>query len=807
MRHLQWVTVLSLVGIVAGQAAAGPPTAMSSASTTVTLAADSTAIVPGGTVEVAVVFQLAKGWHIYWRNPGTSGKPPTVEWKLPPGFTMGPLQFPGPQRHVEAGGLIVTNILEGTPILTATLAAPSDYAGTVAEIEGTVSWLACMTQCVPGSAHVKLSLPVVQSAAEVKPDSEAVFTAVKRTHPATDGRAAHVTVTASAPDASLTPGATFDLVVTLVVDNGFFIGSNAPGSKRVIATTAYAAAPKGLEPGTAKYPAGTDRDVPLLGRLSTYDGQVEIRIPVTVGEEAVRPPAALSGVVQYHVFDAHNNESVAMPYVAWEVTVRGAGQEPPANAGSGKRAVESVPAVPTGATEDAASPPGMPATGNGVGDGAAHWLERFLTGLGLPGLLLGCFLYGLMLNATPCVFPVLTIKILGFVQQAHESRRRTFVLGLAFGAGVVLFFVILGLLASRGQNVLQYPAAVIALGAIVMALALSLLGVYTLRVPTAATKLDATIQQEGLLASFGKGTLAPVLGFACTGPMLAGVFGWATQQPPQTAIVAFLVTGLGMASPYMLLGANPNWLSFLPKPGPWMITFERIMGFALLAMVLWLTAPLVTQVGPTGFQWTLLFFVVIAMACWVLGKVSVTMSPGQIMRYRGEAVGLVLVGGFVIFGLVYPLGAAQDRVQSERAEIMALRAGVQLDDEVWDRKIPWRPWSPGVAEAAARSGKTVFVDFTAAYCTICKKNKFLATNTPEVRRKMKELGVVPLQGDFSTHDADIAAVLERFGRPGVPLNLIYPAGRPDEPILLDPSFSKQYLLDLLDQAGPSRDTT
>jgi len=116
--------------------------------------------------------------------------------------------------------------------------------------------------------------------------------------------------------------------------------------------------------------------------------------------------------------------------------------------------------------------------------------------------------------------------------------------------------------------------------------------------------------------------------------------------------------------------------------------------------------------------------------------------------------------------------------------------------------VPWRPWT---VEEAVRSGKTVFLDFTAAYCTVCKQNKSGAINTPEVTAKMQEYGVLALQGDFTSGDPTIAAMLKKYDRAGVPLNLIFPAGRPNDPILLTPSFTKQYLLDKLEEAGPSRD--
>ncbi|MCP4591292.1 MAG: hypothetical protein GY842_11130, partial [bacterium] len=450
-----------------------------------------------------------------------------------------------------------------------------------------------------------------------------------------------------------------------------------------------------------------------------------------------------------------------------------------------------------------APPPGEPEPSAAAEKASGDSVQSFLERLGLPGLLVGCFLYGLFINATPCVLPLLSIKVLGFVQQAHESRTRTLLLGLSFGGGVILFFIVLGFLASRGQNVLHHPEAVIALGAVVMALALSMLGVYTLQVPTTATRLDSAIQQEGLVASFGKGALAPVLGFACTGPLLAGAFGWATQQTPAIAFFAFLLAGLGMASPYMLLGANPRWLSFLPKPGPWMITFERIMGFLLLAMVVWLLHPLVHHLGSTGLEWTLVFLVTIATSCWILGRVDFNMSWGRRWRYRGGALALVVGSGLLIYGPIHPLREAVTEQASLRAELASLRAGATPTGEGAGSKIHWRSWSPAVVDEAVRSGRTVLVDFTAAYCTVCKQNKAVATNTPEVLAKLDELGVETFQGDFTDGDPEVFAVLRRHSRAGVPLNLIYPAGKPDQPIVLRPSLTKGYLLEKLTEAGPS----
>ena len=224
-----------------------------------------------------------------------------------------------------------------------------------------------------------------------------------------------------------------------------------------------------------------------------------------------------------------------------------------------------------------------------------------------------------------------------------------------------------------------------------------------------------------------------------------------------------------------------------------MITFERIMGFLLLGMVIWLIHPLITHIGAEGLEWTLGFFVAIAMACWILGKVSVIMPVAQRWRYRGTAAAMVILSGLLIYGFIYPLDEARVRIQSAR-----LIAHSGTGD--WSKEIPWRLWSSQEVDKVVLSGKMVFVDFTAASCTVCKINKAVATNTPEARDKMRELGVVPFQGDFTTGNPDIFAVLQKHGRAGVPLNLIYPPGKPASPIVLRPQLTRQYLLDKFDEA-------
>jgi thiol:disulfide interchange protein len=808
---------LAVFGLMAGAAApvSGQLSGSKDRKAEVSLHASVDAIVPGEPFELAFKFKMSPGWHIYWQNPGDAGLPPSVKWTMPEGFEAGRFQFPKPSRHVDAANL-VTNILEGEPILLMRMTPPKRIDQDRVMLKAKVNYLVCKDVCLIENAELALELPV---ASTNEPANEEIFGTARAAIPKPTSK--WLKVTAKPTTETFQANTAFELLVEIALNHGIHIQADRVLNKLQIPTHLLLERTPGVTFEEPVFPKAQVRQLPYVGRVAEFEGKVVVQVPAKVGDEALKGPVDFGGLLTYQ---ACNEAGTCFPpeTVAFSVTVGSTGNEQAAAlspeetedaaaAGSpgemkdvtGESADAGDSEQAKGATSTEGEPEAVTTTADspvkGQTDQASLQVggfETFLKRLGLPGLLIGCFLYGLAMNVTPCVLPILSIKVLGFVQQAHESRRRTLALGLAFGAGVMIFFIILGFIASEGKNVLQYPAAVIALNAIILALSLSMLGVYTLQVPAAATRLEASIKKEGLLSSFGKGALAPVLGFACTGPLLAGIFGWAAQQPPSTALVAFLVTGFGMASPYVLLGANPNWLNWLPKPGNWMITFERIMGFLLLVMVVYLLDPLVGQIGAEGLQWTLAFLVVVAMGCWLWGKVDLSMPAPVRWRYRGGAVAIIALAGLLIYGGVYPIGAAVER--QER-----VRLGTKGGEGVADG-IPWKAWSPKKVSEAVKSGKTVFVDVTADYCTNCKTNKAVAINTQETLEKIKSLGVETFQADFSGGDPVIFQLLKKYNRLGPPLNLVYLPGKPDEPIVLPPLFSKTTLLEKLDEAGPSK---
>ncbi len=748
------------------------------------------AVVPGKPFDVALRFELADGWHIYWENSGDSGQPPKVTWNLPDGFSAGDLRFPIPKRHVS-GGDIVTNILEGRPALLVELTPPDAISAAKVTLAAHVRYLICNKNCLIEQADVSVELPV--ATADPAPANEAVFRRATRALPKASSK--YLTVTAATEPALLSAGTKFDVLVNIDIKRGFHIQSDKPLNPAFIKSEVFIGQTDEVYFEAPVFPPPKFRTVKVVGKVSEFAGRITVRVPGEVDAEAGAGTFPIGGIFR---FQACNDGGTCFPPTAvafasasgnGQPTKIGAATEEPSPGAQ----QAGQPKLETTETDNAAVPaePVVPAI---AGEAEGFELEKFLRTLGLPGLLIGCFLYGLFINATPCVLPLLSIKVLGFVQQAHDSRGRTMLLGAAFGTGVIIFFVVLGFLAAAGTNILHYPAAVIALCAVILALSLSMLGVFTLQVPTSAVNLDANIQQEGVLASFSKGALAPVLGFACTGPLMVGIFGWATQQPREIALLAFLVTGIGMASPYMLFGAFPSWLSFLPRPGNWMITFERLMGFLMLLMVVWLLNPVASRLGGEGLLWTVGFFVFVGLACWVLGRIDISMSQARRFRFRAVAVGLVVGPAFFVYGWQMPIGEA---IVQQRE----LLAGASTSHA----PIEWKTWSQEAVEASVRAGNTVFVDVTADYCTNCKINKGVATYQAKTIERIEALGIVAFQADFSGGDEDIfEQLLQKHGQVGPPLNLVYPAGRLDDPIVLPTMFDLDQLLAALEKAGPSR---
>lgn len=408
----------------------------------------------------------------------------------------------------------------------------------------------------------------------------------------------------------------------------------------------------------------------------------------------------------------------------------------------------------------------------------------------VPAALLFAFLGGLILNLMPCVFPVVSLKVLGFVEQAGESRGRLFAHGLVFAAGVLTSFWALAgaLLALRagGSEIgwgfqLQHPAVVIVLAAIFFLLGLSLFGVFEigLSLTGAGSNLQA---RKGFGGSFFSGLLATIVATPCTAPFMGAALGYALALPTFTALLIFTMLGIGMAAPYLVLAASPGLISRIPRPGPWMETMKQLMGFLMMATVVWLAWVLGVQVGNGAVIALMAAFVALGLAAWILGRWAALHRPFS-TRLAARLLALVLV-----------LAAVLPAIRLAREGRGAPAAG----PTVTAGGIVWEPWSPARVAELRAAGTPILVDFTAAWCLTCQVNKRVALHQREVEARLKQLGIATLKADWTYYDEAITRGLAEFGRSGVPLYVLYGRDRGAPPVLLPEILTPQVVLKALD---------
>ena len=401
----------------------------------------------------------------------------------------------------------------------------------------------------------------------------------------------------------------------------------------------------------------------------------------------------------------------------------------------------------------------------------------------LLGTLALAFVGGLILNLMPCVFPVLGIKILGFVNQSGNDRRLITLHGVAFTVGVLLsFWALAGALAvlrAGGDQLgwsfqLQSPAFVFGLAAVMLVFALSMSGVFEFGL--GATGVGANLQmKDGYSGSFFTGVLATIVATPCSAPFLAPALGAALALPTAESFVVFTTIALGLSVPYLLLSIFPQAVKVLPRPGAWMETFKQAMAFPLYATVGYLVWVLAGQTTESGLLMTLLGLTVIAMAAWLYGRYHAPGSTGGRMRFG-------LIGGLALLTVGGWLGWP--------------RAAAPTD-------LVWEAWSPERVTELRAQGRTVYVDFTARWCATCQTNKKVVFSSAEVLATFADRNVVALKADWTNQDARITAELAKWNRSAIPFNLIYRADRP-EPQVLPELLTPQIVLDAL--TGPASRT-
>jgi thiol:disulfide interchange protein DsbD len=385
------------------------------------------------------------------------------------------------------------------------------------------------------------------------------------------------------------------------------------------------------------------------------------------------------------------------------------------------------------------------------------------------------FIGGLILNLMPCVLPVLSIKVLGFVKQAKEDSSKTWQHGMVFTLGVLVSFWALGgglmLLRAGGEKLgwgfqLQSPTFLVFLATLFFLFGLNLFGVFEMGTSLMGVGQDS-MNKSGLFGSFASGALATLVATPCTAPYMGSALGFAITQPIWVSMLVFSSIAIGMSAPYILLSFMPSLLKYVPKPGVWMETFKQFMGFLLMATVVWLIWVLGLQAGMDVVAKLLLCLVIMSVGAWVLGRWGTLVNETRTRRIA-QATMIILVAS----SLTYAISTARNESVAPGARIVNTADGIQ-----------WQTFSPKLIEDLRAQGKPIFLDFTAAWCLSCKVNEKVTFSSQEIKDQITKLGIVPVKADWTNRDEDITKMLESFGRSGVPLYVLYHPKEKD-PIVL-----------------------
>jgi len=411
-------------------------------------------------------------------------------------------------------------------------------------------------------------------------------------------------------------------------------------------------------------------------------------------------------------------------------------------------------------------------------------------------MLVAAFVGGVILNAMPCVLPVLTLKLYGLVSHAEAGAAYNRRAGLAYTLGILVSFWALALAVvilkvafstSAGWGFqMQSPVFVAVLATIVFGFSLSLFGVF--EIPAMGTDAASRATQRGGLAGdFLYGAFATLLSTPCSAPFLGPAVGFALSQSIPSIFLFFSLIGLGLAAPYLAVAFVPALFRLMPKPGAWMETFKQLMGFTLVATTLWLVSFLPKQVGIDSTIGFLAFLGTISLGLWIFGHWG-----GLEHTWRRQLVALGV-------GVVVAVGGGWLFLALSLAEDEPVQQGLVTEGLDFEEEIPWQPFSD--ENVAALAGRTVFIDFTADWCLTCKVNELTVLETRTVREAMAAHEVVPLKADWTRRDPVIGEWLKRYGRAGVPFYLVIPAEAGAETIPLSEVITPDMVVDALERGS------
>jgi thiol:disulfide interchange protein/DsbC/DsbD-like thiol-disulfide interchange protein len=690
-------------------------------------------VAPGKPLWLGLRLEHAPQWHTYWKNPGDSGLATTLQWTLPAGFAAGEIAWPTP-RPLPVGPLMNFGY-EGTLLLPVAVTVPASFAGDALAVTLRADWLVCREVCIPEGGDFALQVPARAAISLHAALFEGARAQQPRALPPVQG-SARVDGDALVVRVAGIPADLAGRALRLLPELAGVIDNAAPPQAR-------------------------------------WEGSTwEARVPLSA--QRSESPAALAAVL---VLDTSAGTATGT------ALSKASTAAPP-----GLQLALPVSGAWPAAAVSPVAPVGMPA-----GPSSAAIAPTDAAAVALSLLL--AFLGGALLNLMPCVFPVLSLKVLGLAAHgahavntanrantphgasggdARAPRRALLAGGVAYTGGVVVSFVVLAglLLALRagGEQLgwgfqLQSPAFVAALAALFTLIGLNLAGLFEFG-SVLPGSLAALRARHPVADSALTGVLAVAVASPCTAPFMGASLGLAVTLPAPQALAIFAALGLGMASPYLLACLWPGLARRLPRPGVWMARFKVLMAFPMFATVIWLVWVLGQQAGIDAVAGVLGVLLALAFAAWALG------TPGFGRRAR-VGFGAVAVG---VLGLALAWALPGLRPTTPAALTAAAGAGSTESASRESADGRWQAWSPEREREALAQGRPVFVDYTAAWCVTCQFNKRTALADAQVLADFAARGVVLLRADWTQRDPRITQALAALGRNGVPVYALMSPG-------------------------------
>ncbi|MBC6412268.1 MAG: thioredoxin family protein [Hyphomonadaceae bacterium] len=633
-------------------------------------------VAPGQDFYIALRTELDPGWHTYWRNPGDSGEPVQITWDVPETLTYGDMVWPLP--YPIATGPIINYGFEGVPFFPVKFTVSGTArAGDVLNINADIYYLVCADVCIPEDTRLSLEIPVGEGIVDTR----------------------------------------WSRIINYEVSKAPMFGNARAGliqsSDNVVLTVQNL--PEGADPGKAYF-------------FPFEQGIIEHSEPqtVTIGADGFQlvtgagfswgsgTPENVNGLISYNLDGGYTGELVSVI--------------------SGEALDVGVAPVKAPLQADGAAVT-FTATDN-VGIVAPVKALLQADGTGLWGAVIGALIGGLILNLMPCVFPVISLKMLSIAKMAHGERGAVQKETWIYTAGVIATFAALTLflilLKESWGFQLQSPPVVGALALLLFVVGLNLLGVFEVNINLAGTSTSNN--------AFFTGALAVIVATPCTAPFMAGAIGFALTQSVPVIIAVFLALATGFALPFLVIAYVPGLLKHIPKPGPWMVRFREFLAFPMFAAAVWLVWVLTLQAGETGLLRLLAAFLGVSFAIWLFKRKG--------LFSRGVAI-LAVMAALSTTLMLHPKAVAYEGTQA---------------------------WSPEKVAELRAEGRAVFVDFTAAWCVTCQANKKAVLDSEAVREAFARTNTAFLVADWTNKNDAIKAELARHGRSGVPLYLLFTPG-------------------------------